>query len=223
METLNLHRFGQSAQPYDPIAHAKMKADTINSTPGTLTGYPCSKCLDRGFIAAIREDGSLFTTDCSCMQIRRCIREMEKSGLKNSIKKMTFDAFETTDPWQKALLEAAQKYAGEKSTGWFMMCGQPGSGKTHLCTAICRQRLLEGHEVRYMSWREGVSMLKALSLDSEKRAAQLNQYRNAEILYIDDFYKCGRGENGRTIPTQSDINLAFEVINHRYINNLIYI
>ena len=51
MEKLNLNPFGLSGQQYDPVAIAKMKADTINSTPGNLTGHDCPKCLNRGTIA----------------------------------------------------------------------------------------------------------------------------------------------------------------------------
>ena len=223
MEKLNLSLPGLSVSHYDPIAHGRMRADTINSTPGDLTDYDCPKCRNRGFLADIREDGSLYTKDCSCMRIRRCIREMEKSGLKNSIQKMTFQAFQADADWQKTVLKAAKDYAGQNTTDWFVMCGQSGSGKTHLCTAICRQRLWAGQEVRYMSWRETVTMLKAMSLDSEKRTELMDRYRNAQILYIDDFYKCGKTDDGKSTPTQSDINLAFELINHRYINNLVTI
>ena len=152
MERANLNPFGLSAQKYDPAEHGRMRAETMNKTPGTLTGHDCSRCLNKGTIAFPREDGSIFTRECDCMKIRRCVWEMEKSGLKNVIRELTFDSYTATEAWQKTLKAGAMAYA-DKLEGWLLFCGQSGSGKTHLCTAVCRQRLLAGDEVRYMPWR----------------------------------------------------------------------
>ena len=219
MERLNLNPFGMSVQSFDPLAFAKMKADSINNTPGGLTGYDCPKCRNRGFIALVKEDGGISTQECECMKIRRCVWEMEKSGLKNIIREKTFEAYSTTEPWQKQLKDGASAYA-ENPAGWLLFCGQSGSGKTHLCTAVCRHRLLTGDEVRYMPWREKISEIKGLSLDSERRAEILNGYKNAQILYIDDLFKVGGSAEGSSNPTVADIGLAFEIVNHRYINHL---
>ncbi len=219
MEKLNLPPLGQSAQSFDSAALAKMKVDTINNTPGNLSGYDCPKCMNRGTIAIPRDDGSFFTRECDCMKIRRCIWEMEKSGLKNIIREKTFEAYTATELWQKAIKEGAMAYA-ESLEGWLLFCGQSGSGKTHLCTAVCRHRLLAGDEVRYMPWRDKVAELKAMSLDSDRRGEVINGYKTAQILYIDDLYKVGRAADGSSNPTGADIGLAFEIINHRYINHL---
>lgn len=219
MEKLNLNPFGLSVQPYDPIAHARMKADTINGTSGNLTGYDCPECKNRGYHVIPREDGSISTRDCECMKIRRCVWEMEKSGLKNIIKEKTFETYADAEPWQKAIKAGAHAYA-DTLEGWLLFCGQSGSGKTHLCTAVCRHRLLSGDEVRYMPWRDKVAELKAMSLDSERRGEIISGYKTAQILYIDDLYKVGRATDGSSNPTGADVSLAFEIINHRYINHL---
>ena len=219
MGKLNLNPFGMSEQSFDQLAFAKMKADTINNTPGDLTGYDCPKCRNRGFIALAKEDGGISTQECDCMKIRRCVWEMEKSGLKNIIREKTFEAYNAAEPWQKPLKAGANAYA-ENPAGWLLFCGQSGSGKTHLCTAVCRHRLLAGDEVRYMPWREKISEIKGMSLDNERRAEILNGYKKAQILYIDDLYKTGKAEDGSSNPTGADIGIAFEIINHRYINHL---
>ena len=159
MEKLNLNPFGLSGQQYDPAAFAKMKADTINNTPGDLTSHDCPKCLNRGTIAIPRDDGSFYTKDCDCMKIRRCVWEMERSGLKNIIREKTFETYNAEESWQKAIKAGAAAYA-DKLEGWLLFCGQSGSGKTHLCTAVCRHRLLAGDEVRYMPWRDKIAELK---------------------------------------------------------------
>lgn len=219
MERVNLNPFGLSAPQCDPIAFGKMKVDTLNSLPGTLTGYECSKCLNRGTYAVLRDDGSFFSRECDCMKIRLCVWEMERSGLKNIIREKTFEAFAATEEWQKAIKAGAMAYADDPD-GWLLFCGQPGSGKTHLCTAVCRHRLLAGDEVRYMPWRDKIAEIKAMSLDNERRAEILQGFKTAQILYIDDLYKAGRAADGSSNPTGADIGLAFEIINHRYINHL---
>lgn len=219
MEKLNLNPFGLSGQSFDPLAFARMKADTINSTPGNLTGYDCPKCRNRGSIAVPKEEGGIYFRECDCMRIRRCIWEMEKSGLKNIIREKTFEAFTATEPWQKAIKAGTAAYA-ENPAGWLLLSGQSGSGKTHLCTSVCRQRLLAGDEVRYMPWREKISEIKGMSLDNDRRAEILNGYKKAQILYIDDLYKTGKALDGSSNPTGADVGLAFEIINHRYINQL---
>ena len=40
----------------------------------------------------------------------------------------------------------------------------------------------------------------------------MNRYKNARVLFIDDLFK--------SKITDSDINIMFELINHRYFNNL---
>lgn len=219
MERLNTNPFGLSVPQYDPVAHGKMKAKAYNSTPGNLTGHDCNKCLNRGSIAYPREDGNIFTRECGCMKIRRCVWEMERSGLKNIIKEKTFEAYRATEPWQQTIKAGAMAYA-DNVNGWLLFCGQSGSGKTHLCTAVCRHLLLAGEEVRYMPWRDKIAELKAMSLDNDRRTEIINGYKTAQILYIDDLYKVGKAADGSSNPTGADIGLAFEIINHRYINHL---
>lgn len=226
MESLNLNTMAltgtASALQYDPFDHAKMKADTVNKTTGGLDGYDCTKCLNRGMIAYPREDGTIYTKECSCMKIRRCVWEMERSGLKNVIREKTFEAFTTPEEWQKDLKSKTMEFA-DKLSGWLLCCGQPGSGKTHLCTAVCRQRLLAGDEVRYMPWRDKIAELKSVSLDGERREAVFKPFKTAQILYIDDLFKTGKGVDGSCGPTRADIDVAFEIIDHRERNNLITI
>lgn len=219
LEKLNLNIHIQSEQQYDPVAAGKMKADTINSTIGELTGPDCPKCKNKGFIALPRDDGNCATKACSCMNARRCFWEMERSGLKNVIRDKTFETYTATENWQLTIKAGAMAYA-DNPEGWLLFCGQPGSGKTHLCTAICRQRLLSGDEVRYMTWREKVSELKAMSQDNDRRAEIINGYKTAQILYIDDLFKIGKAADGTANPTGADVNIAFEIINYRYVNHL---
>ena len=220
MERLDLDRIGlQLEQPYDPLVQGRMRADSYNEVEGDLTGQDCPKCRNKGHIAHPKEDGGLVFADCSCMKARRSIWKMEQSGLKNIIRDMTFDRFEAAEEWQQSIKNKAVGYA-EKLDGWLLFCGQPGAGKTHLCTAVCRHRLLMEEEVRYMPWRDDIAQIKGTSLDSEKRQKLMTELKEAPILYIDDLFKGGKTSDGSSNPTGADIGIAFELINHRYIGHL---
>ena len=220
MEKLDLSKYGLlSEQQFDPVAFGKLRTDTYNASVGDLTGMDCKACLNRGKIAHHDNAGNIGFSDCECMKARRSIWKMEASGLKNIIKEMTFEGFHADEPWQKSAKEKAMAYA-EDMNGWLLFCGQVGSGKTHLCTAVCRHRLLRGDEVRYMPWRDEIARIKALALDNEGREKLMADLKNAQVLYIDDLFKTGKAMDGTSNPTGADIGIAFEIINYRYINRL---
>lgn len=207
----------------DAEAFEKLKADTYNREPGNTydpSVYDCPICLNKGDIArAAQNDHGWWMTyhaPCKCLEIRKTIRQMQRSGLKNIIRDYTFSAFKATEPWQKTTKNAAMDYA-KHPDGWFYIGGQVGCGKTHLCTAICREFLLNGREVKYMLWRDDAVKAKQLVNDYAEYQALIGPYKSAEVLYIDDLFKTGKNDKGETQrPTAADVNLAFEILNSRY-------
>lgn len=219
MEKVNWKQFSEaSGRHFDPEEFGRLKAETINNTQGYLKGYDCPKCLNRGIYAVPNGDGVIIH-ECVCMKARRGMVRLEQSGLKKVIEDLTFENFCATDGWQQRVKQGAMDFAA-KPEGWLLFCGQVGCGKTHLCTAVSRQLLLAGYEVRYAPWRDEVAQLKALSLDSERRGVLLRELKKSQVLYIDDFFKSGKGIDGMSNPTRADVDLAFEIINFRYINNM---
>ena len=203
----------------------QFKVDTLNETEGNeheKDGYHCSLCRNKGYVVKLielKQGGySHVMTDCKCSEVRRSILRMKKSGLKDIIKDYTFDKFDAKENWQQTIKQAAQEYAKAPS-GWFFIGGQSGCGKTHLCTAICREFLLNGKRVVYMLWRDDIAKLKALAMEPDQREAMINRFKKAEVLYIDDLFKTGKAPDGTDQkPTSADINTAFEIINYRYNN-----
>lgn len=214
----------QSSELPEVDEQTKLKAELLNSTIGALDkqdGYSCALCKNKGIIAypEISELGysTIVFRECVCMKPRRSLRRLEKSGLKSLIKDYTFARFNVHKPWQGLMLNAARSYA-EKPEGWFFVGGQSGSGKTHICTAICRELLLSGRAVIYMLWRDTVAQLKAAVTDEKRYAELINEYKTVDVLYIDDLFKSGRSKEAAAQPTSADINVAFEILNYRYNN-----
>lgn len=214
-----------SSEPLDPKEAEQRKVDDWNNSEGTLheeDGYNCPICKNRGDIAQLMEYPPgcwqhKFRV-CKCMTTRASIRRMNESGLGNVIRDCTFERYETPEPWQQTIKARAMEYAGEKR-GWLYMGGQSGAGKSHLCTAVCREFLLSGKAVAYMMWADDAAKLKAVSLDAEERERMMERFKKTEVLYIDDLFKPARdGMNQKQRPTAADVKLAFEILNYRYMD-----
>lgn len=194
----------------------KKRCEWFNDSEGNLhetDGYNCSECKNKGFIAYVSDTGHEVQRVCKCQKIRATLRRAQRSGLGNILKDFTFDKYEASEEWQKQIKDKAQAFCGDDSAKWFYVGGQVGSGKSHICTAICGHYIKAGFEVLYMLWAEESKKLKALVNDVSYQE-MLDKYKNVPVLYIDDFLKVKAGET----PTAADINLAFEIINHRLLD-----
>ena len=208
-----------------PKAYEQFKVDGLNATEGKRheeDGYNCPICKNKGWIVRLveEENGTFYQvcSDCKCVEIRNSIMRMKRSGLKDIIKDYTFEKFEALEQWQKIIKNAAVDYA-KNPEGWFFLGGQSGAGKTHLCTAICREFLLSGKSVKYMLWRDDIVKIKGAVTDSVEYSKLIDEFKRVDVLYIDDLFKTGKSA-GNTFqkPTGADINVAFEIINYRYNN-----
>lgn len=228
MESLGiiLKKMSGTEPTSDPKTEQEMeekRAERFNEVAGdlnTVDGYECKLCRNKGFLVrAVQTESGYWETvsrDCKCAEIRRTIKRMEKSGLKNIIRDYTFSKYDDTEAWQKTIKAAAMEYAKNPS-GWFFIGGQTGAGKTHICTAICREFLLSGKSVKYMLWRDDIVKIKGCANDAQAYSKLIDEYKRVEVLYIDDLFKTGKGPDGsKQQPTGADINAAFEILNYRY-------
>lgn len=184
------------------LTSLKIRAINDSAGPGD-----CPLCKGRGYIAE-EKDGYLVTRECKCEKKRRSLEAIQRSGLADLARDYTLENYQTPEPWQAKIKALAQRYVLDNGGKWFVLCGNPGTGKTHICTAICMALINAGQEVRYMLWRRDAPRLKAEVNDREAYDNDIGRYRKADVLYIDDFFKGG--------VTEADINLAFELLNDRY-------
>lgn len=199
----------------------RQQVDWYNNTRGNLTGYDCPICKNKGDIAFISEKtGHETHRECECMDIRRTLQRIEKSGLKNLLRDYTFEKFITAEAWQARSKQMAMSFLKDHENQWFYAGGQVGCGKTHLCTAIVNEFIKSGMSAYYMLWRDEIVPLKANVTDDEAYSNAIRKFKEVDVLYIDDFFKTERGKD----PTTAEINIAFEILNYRYNNrNLITI
>ena len=173
-----------------------------------LDNYDCDKCNNTGSICWHDENYVFHSEKCECKKVRRSIRSLRKSGMMDMIERYTFENYETPDAERRRIKETAQAFCRAKS-GWLYIHGRAGSGKTHICTAVCNSMIMQGNSLKYMLWRDESVELKALVNYQEDYNERMQRLKTVKVLYIDDFFKSKN-------VTDADINLAFELLNYRY-------
>lgn len=180
--------------------------------------YECELCKDSGYIM-YTENGIEIAKQCKCYKLRQAKELMERSGISQEFRKKGFDNFDIKNISQ---LENAKRQAVKyvrmfeerehDRQNSIMFSGQVGSGKTHLGTAISSSLMNQGIAVVYMAYRNAVTKIKQHITDEEEYSKEVSLYSKARVLYIDDLLK------GRL--TETDVNIMYEIINYRYMNNL---
>ena len=164
----------------------------------------------------IEDDVAIY---CECRALRESEDILKKSGIGREFRNKRFDNFDFSrsisvmEGYKKAM-DYENEFLEIENTrcNSIMFLGQVGSGKTHLSMAICNELMDRGISVIYMGYRDCLTSIKQNMMDSVYYNRVMNRYKNARVLFIDDLFK------GKI--SDSDINIMFDLINHRYFNNL---
>jgi DNA replication protein DnaC len=174
-----------------------------------LGGIHCEQCNDKGYLLRVDEDGVIWSRECPCMKKRRTQRSIRKSGVSDMLSRYTFDRYIADTP-ERVKIKALAKKFSEEDKGWLIISGRSGSGKSHICGAICGELIERGNELRYFAWREDSVKLKSI-VNTPEYQERIKCLTRVQVLYIDDFFK--------GTVTDADINLAFQILNGRYIDS----
>lgn len=177
--------------------------------------YKCDLCQDTEFIY-IPETNTC--RECKCKQVNTYRHLYDKSGITRLFATKTFENFKIEG---KAKVVQSAKRAAENYVNNFSgieslaFLGESGAGKTHLCIAVSNELLKQNKGVLYMQYREALTSMKQHYIDKNNAGdsiyqKEIEKYKTAPVLYIDDLYK------GKI--SETDVNIMFELINHRYIN-----
>ena len=183
-----------------------------NNTEGEMTKYDCKVCRNKGNIAVVDEQGFTTYPTCKCMAVRNSLKRLESSGLGNLLDLYTFERYKTDFDWQKVVLKKAHDFIDSRGIA-FAILGQSGSGKSFICTAMSKELMLKGMDLKYMTWINDATQLKQNKTNPEFYEKRIWELKNVDVLYIDDLFKT---RNGDEKPSQGDINLALEIIDYRY-------
>ncbi|OYD13586.1 ATP-binding protein [Bacillus velezensis] len=163
-----------------------------------------------------------YSKQCKCVKQKKIARLMEASGITEEFEMLLFGNFITDgkpamikDAYECAMeyFKDFQKVKGERSNS-IALLGQPGSGKTHLLTAIMNN-LIKKKSVycMYFPYVEGMGNLRD---NFDQLESKLDAMRKADVLFIDDLFKPVKGE-----PRATDwqVEQIQSVVNYRYLNH----
>lgn len=179
----------------------------------------CPKCNGTGWVNYIK-DGVEYAARCECQEVEEAKQRLKRSGISDEFLKKGFKNF--NDRGMDVLKTAKSigiKYCKDfpnirnTRNNSILYMGQVGSGKTHLSMAVCNA-IMNNHKtgVIYMAYREEMVRIKQTVNDEINYNNAIRRFKQCPVLMIDDLLK------GKS--TEADINILFEIINYRYINNL---
>lgn len=169
-----------------------------------------------------REWKDTYSKQCECVKRKKIARLMAASGITEEFEMLLFRNFITNGKPQmiKDAYECAVEYfkdfeniKGERANS-IALLGQPGSGKTHLLTAIMNNLIKKkSTHCLYFPYVEGMSDLKN---DFDQLETKLNAMRKADVLFIDDLFK---PVDGKPRATEWQVEQIQSVVNYRYLNH----
>ena len=183
--------------------------------------YECPICKEgNGWI--LNTDGT-GASPCKCQEAKRYKAILDNCGISDAFRKMNFLNYTPKDKNQELAKKKAMAYAKEfckirnERQNSILFCCQVGAGKSHLSIAICNDLMNQGVGVRYMPYKEAINYLKQIKRDEENYQREINNYKNAPVLLMDDLFKLSE-RKGQT--NEADIDIIYEIINSRYMKTM---
>lgn len=137
------------------------------------------------------------------------------SGIPPRFRSKTFDDFKPDDDKQHRIQRICRAYADRFDErlsvgGGIVMCGHPGTGKTHLACAIGNQLMEAGRSVLFISLLAAARSVKeTYRKDSEERERHvLSKFFEPQLLILD--------EVGMQIGSDTEKMIVYEIVNGRY-------
>ena len=166
--------------------------------------------------------GKIVPCSCRAEEITRSARaRLFRMSSLDALKELRFDNFEKRGRVGLGLTMAnslenafnqAKNFADQRE-GWLLLIGRYGCGKTHLAAAIANQAIESGIATLFLTVPDLLDWLRyAYSGADMSFEERFEEIRGIPLLILDDF-----GTQNATAWAQEKI---FQVLNHRYINQL---
>lgn len=138
-----------------------------------------------------------------------------RSGIPPRFQGRDFNSYRPADEKQARVLKVCKAYADKfddrlANGGGLVLCGLPGTGKTHLACAIANQIAYQGRTSSFVSVMQAVRKVKqTYSRDSnESESDAIASFFKPDLLILD--------EVGVQFGSETEKLILFEIINGRY-------
>lgn len=209
-------------------ASVEKSSNSANVPANDLPGDPhCPHCHGVGYLrvdvpVGHPDFGKLETCTCRRSKVADSVRErLFTLSHLDELKELTFDTFKSrgrkgVGEIQAHSIEMALNQARHYSqslSGWMLLQGGYGCGKTHLAAAIANFAVDLGVPTLFLTVPDLLDALRfSYSSEDITFEERFDQIRNVRLLVLDDF-----GTQNATGWAQEKL---FQIINFRYINKL---
>jgi DNA replication protein DnaC len=193
----------------DCAKHGTYQAKRFVMLPGTdpiVSGCPRCQSEHR----TKREESERAETERA--RLRRIETLTHESCIPARYIGCTLDTFRTDNAGQKRALEIARRYVESfPSRGAsLVLCGKPGTGKTHLACAIAQAMIDQLRSAMFATVISAIRHIKdTYRKDSERSETDaVNDFLRPDLLILDEI--------GAQVGSDHEKMLLFEIINERY-------
>lgn len=179
---------------------------------GTTIAMPCPKCADER--AKIQADADARADHEA--KLRRLQRLAQGSLIPKRFESSDFASYQPTNDNAKRALHTCQKYANQfeerlQMGGGLVLCGKPGTGKTHLACAVANHVMHKLFRVAlFTSVTKMTRAVKATYTKGSDRTEDqvIRDFVVPDLLILD--------EVGAQRGTDTELLLAQEILDERY-------
>lgn len=198
-------------QPTRPVAQPQ----AVQSAPFLSNKPLCTRCKGAGYLRANVPFGHPNfgkAIACECKEAER--KEKRRQQLReisnlDAFRQKTFSTFNAHLPGVQEAYRAALDFE-TNPTGWLVLCGPNGCGKTHLAAAIANQALDNGAVVLFEAAPDLLDHLRAAFAPAATEVYDqlFSKMREAELLILDDL--------GAQQSSPWANEKLFQLLNYRY-------
>lgn len=207
----------RNMSPTDNIAISSAALETAAATSSAAleAPYTCPRCKDAGYYVLdvpVHHPNFGVLKLCECrdgVRLQRDAEERRRLSNLGAFEDKTFETFDTAVPGVREAYAAAVEYT-HHFTGWLVLFGNCGSGKTHLAAAVANQALAKSWQIIFTVVPDLLDHLRSTFGPNSDIAydERFETVREARLLVLDDL--------GTENTTPWAREKLYQIINHRY-------
>lgn len=205
-------------QSWEQVMQEMKERHGLIKTSGNKVIYRCKSCKDIGHTFYVNEQGYEVWRKCDCKIKDEANDMLLKAGFGVGQKNYTLQSYTASNKEQQGAKTIVSNFTKDYINNSLLLCGRPGTGKTHLGVGALKGILSLHHTpIKYIGYRELINKIKPLSMLEAERIQALEPFLNCKVLMLDDLYK-GFTRTGKAITgiTEADKKIIYEIIDVRY-------
>ncbi|MHC5536681.1 ATP-binding protein [Singulisphaera rosea] len=212
----SLPEFQQREIDFDCPAHGIQKSVIFRLFSDGWSEPSCGICSAEREAAEKRAEAEKSMRDADEARKRAIASSLRQAAIPPRFVGREFDSYTTTEAGAKKAHETCREYAERfpaHLTGGvsLILCGNAGTGKTHLACAIAQRVILEHAKTAvYMTVGRAFRMVKDTYRRDSERSEQeaISFFSKPDLLVLDEI--------GVQYGSDAEKNILFEIVNERY-------